>query len=129
MVEALQSVPSARDMAHNFYGDLEEDAAPIQEVILPFTTSAEELSLVEAYYRKMIVGQETETLINGRQVKDWVGEFFPKQLRVIPLIEDMEHLHYCDTIVEEYLQGRDLALPACVPGPKRPGPQLRHRGR
>ena len=108
MVEALQSVPSARDMASSFYGDLEEEDAPIQEVILPFTTSAEELSLVEAYYRKMIVGQETETLVHGRQVKDWVGEFFPKQLRVIPLIEDMEHLHYCDTIVEEYMHGRDL---------------------
>ncbi len=108
MVEALQSIPSARDMAHNFYGDGADDSAPIQEVILPFTTSAEELSLVEAYYRRVIVGQETQSLLGERLVKDWVGEFFPKQLRVIPLIEDLEHLFYCDRIVEEYLQGRDL---------------------
>ena len=27
---------------------------------------------------------------------------------MIPLIEDMEHLFYCDRIVEEYLQDRDL---------------------
>ena len=106
MVEALQSVPAAWDMATSFYG--EDAAAPIQEVILPFTTSAEEISLVEAYYRKVIVGQEDQTLLNGQVVKDWVGEFFPKQIRMIPLIEDKEHLLYCDQIVEEYLQGRDL---------------------
>ena len=106
MVEALQSVPAAWDMAVSFYG--EDAAAPIQEVILPFTTSAEEISLVEAYYRKVIVGQEDQTLLNGQVVKDWVGEFFPKQVRMIPLIEDKEHLLYCDQIVEEYLQGRDL---------------------
>ncbi len=108
MVEALQSVPSACDMARNFYGDGDDATAPIQEVILPFTTSAEELALVEAYYRRVIVGQEAHTLLDDRLVKDWVGEFFPKQVRVIPLIEDMEHLFYCDLIVEEYLRGRDL---------------------
>ena len=42
MVEALQSVPSAWDAAIGFYGDAH--VAPIQEVILPMTTSAEELS-------------------------------------------------------------------------------------
>ena len=108
MVEALQSVPSAWDMARNFYGDGDDETAPIQEVILPFTTSAEELALVEAYYRQVIVGQEAQTLLGRRLVKDWVGEFYPKRLRVIPLIEDMEHLFYCDHIVAEYLHGRDL---------------------
>ena len=37
-----------------------------------------------------------------------MGEFFPKRVRVIPLIEDMEHLLYCDQIVEKYVQNRDL---------------------
>ena len=106
MVEALQSVPSAWDMAQGFYGDVH--VAPIQEVILPMTTSAEELSLVEAYYRKIIVGQEDRTLLDGQSVKDWVGEFLPKRVRVIPLIEDMEHILHCDRIVEEYVQDRDL---------------------
>ena len=106
MVEALQSIPSAWDMAHGFYGA--GHVAPIQEVILPFTTSAEEISLVEAYYRKVIVGQEDRKLLDGQSVKDWVGEFFPKTVRVIPLIEDMEHLLHCDQIVEEYVRQRDL---------------------
>ena len=106
MVEALQSIPSAWDMAHSFYGG--EHVPPIQEVILPFTTSAEEISLVEAYYRKVIVGQEDRKLLDGQSVRDWVGEFFPKSVRVIPLIEDMEHLLHCDQIVEEYVRQRDL---------------------
>ena len=106
MVEALQSVSSSWDMAQSFYGD--GHVAPIQEVILPLTTSAEELSMVEAYYRKVIVGQEDQAVLGGQSVKDWVGEFYPKSIRVIPLIEDMEHLFYCDHIVEEYLQDRDL---------------------
>ncbi len=102
MVEALQSIPSAWDMARGFYG--EGDSAPIQEVILPFTTSSEELALVEAYYRRVIVGQEDEMLYEGQEVRDWVGEFYPKRIRVIPLIEDMEHMLSCDAIVEEYVQ-------------------------
>ena len=106
MVEALHSVSSSWDMAQGFYGD--GHVAPIQEVILPLTTSAEEISMVEAYYRQVIVGQEDQTVLDGQLVKDWVGEFYPKTIRVIPLIEDMEHLFYCDHIVEEYLQDRDL---------------------
>ena len=106
MVEALQSVPSAWDSATTFYG---EDAdAPIQEVILPLTTSAWELAMVEAYYRRVIVQQEDQMLLGDQLVKNWVGEFCPKELRVIPLIEDMESLLACDSIVEEYVQGRYL---------------------
>ena len=106
MVEALQSVPSAWDTVQGFYGDAQ--FAPIQEVVLPMTTSAEEISLVEAYYRKIIVGQEDRDLLDGQSVKDWVGEFMPKRVRVIPLIEDMEHKLHCDRIVEEYVRDRDL---------------------
>ena len=108
MVEALQSVPSAWDVASGFYAGMDEDNAPIQEVILPFTTSAEELKLVEAYYRQIIVGQETQLLPGGHMVRDWVGEFAPKSIRLIPLIEDRERLLGSDRIVEEYLQGRGL---------------------
>ena len=106
MVEALQSIPSAWDVARGFYGD--DHVAPIQEVIVPMVTSAEEVALVEAYYQKVIVGQEDQTLLGGQSVKDFVGEFLPKRVRVIPLIEDMENLFACDRIVEEYVRGRDL---------------------
>ena len=78
MVEALQSVPTAWDMAKSFYKEVED--SPIQEVILPMTTSAEELSTIDSYYRQVIVGQEDEAVFNGHTVKDWVGEFFPKSI-------------------------------------------------
>ena len=106
MVEALQSVPSAWDTATTFYGEGAD--APIQEVILPLTTSARELAMVEAYYRRVIVEQEDQMLLGDQLVKSWVGEFCPKELRVIPLVEDMESLLTCDSIVEEYVSGRDL---------------------
>ncbi|MEX2431427.1 MAG: phosphoenolpyruvate carboxylase, partial [Dehalococcoidia bacterium] len=97
LVEALQGIPTAWDVAHGFYG--QDAQAPIQEVILPFTTSAEELELIAAYYERFVVGQENTPLAQGRTVKDWIGEFNPKQVRVIPLIEDLEHLLQADRIV------------------------------
>ena len=106
VVEALQSIPLAADVAKGLYG--EETEPPIQEVILPFTTSSTELSLMEAYYRKYVVGQESEVLVGRQRVKDWVGEFFPKQIRVIPLIEDLEHMLQADEIVEQYLSDKEL---------------------
>ena len=107
MVEALESIPPAWDMANTFYGNgLAE--APIQEVILPFTTSARELALIDAYYRKFIVGREDQPIIDGQKVKDWIGEFYPKSIRVIPLIEDLEHLVACDDIVRELLKDREV---------------------
>ena len=106
LVEALQGIPTAWDVAKGFYGgDME---APIQEVILPFTTTAEELKHIDVYYRRFIVGQETQGLLGTSMVKDWVGEFYPKQVRVIPLIEDLEYMINCDEIVEEYLTGMDV---------------------
>ena len=102
-VEALQGIPKAWDMAREFYGDgLQEP--PIQEVILPFTTSAEELSALDIYYRKFVVGQESQQLIGERTVKDWIGEFFPKRIRIIPLIEDLDHITHSDDIVRTFLQ-------------------------
>ena len=47
MVEALHSIPSAWDVANSFYGD--DVDAPIQEVILPFTVSGEEVGLIAEY--------------------------------------------------------------------------------
>lgn len=107
MVEALQGIPMSWDVARTFYG-ADFDEAPIQEVILPFTTSAKELGWVADYYSKFIAGQESQPLGNGHTVKDWVGEFFPKRIRAIPLIEDLEHMVRCDDIVREYLRGRDV---------------------
>tara|TARA_B100001750_G_C15320412_1_gene501906 strand:- start:2 stop:724 length:723 start_codon:yes stop_codon:yes gene_type:complete len=101
-VEALQGIPKAWDMASEFYGN--DTEPPIQEVILPFTTSAQELALLDVYYQKFVVGQENQELLDLMTVKDWIGEFFPKRIRIIPLIEDLEHLTGSDLIVSDYLE-------------------------
>jgi phosphoenolpyruvate carboxylase len=107
LVEALQGIPAAYDMARGFYGGEAGDLdAPIQEVILPMTTNAPELTFIATYYERFIVGQEDQELMGGRTVQDWIGEFHPKTLRVIPLVEDLEHMLTADAIVGEYLQGR-----------------------
>ena len=106
MVEALHSIPTAWDVAQGFYGDVAE--APIQEVILPMTVSGEEVALIAEYYERFVVGQESQALSGGTRVKDWIGDFNPKQIRVIPLIEDLEQMMTADTIVRDYCRGRDL---------------------
>lgn len=101
LVEALQGIPTAYDVASEFYGrDLEP---PIQEVILPFTTSAEELGRIAAYYERFIVGQEDQPLLNGATVGEWIGEFHPKRVRVIPLVEDRDQMMAVDGIVRAHL--------------------------
>src|SRR5205085_7966807 len=37
------------------------------------------------------------------------GEFSPRDISVIPLVEDKKSLLAADTIVEEYIQGKDLS--------------------
>ena len=105
MVEALQGIPTAFDVAHEFYGDDLEP--PIQEIILPFTTSADELSRIAAYYENFIVGQESRALLGDVSVRDWIGEFLPKRIRVIPLVEERDQMLNVDGIVREYLRERE----------------------
>ncbi|MEX2599736.1 MAG: phosphoenolpyruvate carboxylase [Dehalococcoidia bacterium] len=106
LVEAMQGIPTAYDVALGFYGEGAE--APIQEVILPFTTSSEELEMIAAYYEQFIAGQEDLDLALGRNIKDWIGEFHPKQVRVIPLVEDLDHMLHVDDIVREAVQRRPV---------------------
>jgi phosphoenolpyruvate carboxylase len=41
-------------------------------------------------------------------IADWIGEFKPHEINVIPLIEDMPYMLKCDRIVESYLQDKYL---------------------
>ena len=103
LLETLESIPRSFDAAKVFYG---EDIAPIFEVILPMTTSAESIDRIYTYYRDFVVGKQHKT-VGGMQVKDWIGEFMPERINVIPLIEDREHILNADSIVERYLADKD----------------------
>lgn len=106
LLEVLQSIPRAYDVARLFYG---EDVAPIFEIIFPMTTSAEELNRILRYYQVFISGKGEMALTPGDiPLKEWIGEFHPATIQIIPLIEDKESLLRADTIVRAYLQGKDL---------------------
>src|SRR3989338_4545096 len=86
LLETLESIPRNFDTAKLFYG---EDIAPIFEIALPMTTSAEELLLLSRYYRQHVVGKKHQSLGNTK-ISDWIGDFQPENLRIIPLFEQKE---------------------------------------
>jgi phosphoenolpyruvate carboxylase len=101
VIETLQNIPVAYDVASTFY---KREAAPIFEVILPFTTSGKELTLLFNYYKKAIVGDSDIALDRTTKVKDWVGDFKPTSIRVIPLVEDFNSLLAIDKITAPYIE-------------------------
>jgi len=101
LVETLQNIPVAFDVASAVY---KRDVAPIFEVILPFTTEAKELITLFNYYRKTIVSAEDITLYDSTTVKDWIGSFKPKTIKVIPLVEDFDSMLHVDKIVIPYIK-------------------------
>ena len=106
LLEALDSIPSSWDVAQQFYGDGE--AAPIHEVILPFTTSSQELDLVYNYYLNFVAGKAAQHLYGDFRVSDWIGQLQPARINVIPLIEDLENILSSDEIVGGYIEGKEL---------------------
>lgn len=105
LLETLSSIPRAFDTARA----AGIEVAPIFEVIIPMTTSALELERVRNYYEKVIVGQkDTKLGAEKISVREWVGDFQPDRINVIPLFEDINSISKCDAIVREYLKGKDL---------------------
>jgi phosphoenolpyruvate carboxylase len=96
----LDTIPLSSDVATVFHN---RDAVPVFEVILPFTTSGKELAWLHDYYGKAITGVQNIKLSDSMTVKKWIGEFRPKEINVIPLVEDMEHLLMVDELLNEYL--------------------------
>lgn len=106
LLEALESIPRSFDAARLFYKD---DKAPIFEVILPMAASSMEINNVYRYYSDIVVGKEKKILTDGKTtIGDWIGEFKPKKINVIPLFEDIEHMLNAHDITREYLQDKNL---------------------
>ena len=100
VVETLQNIPVTYDVATSVY---KQDITPIFEVILPFTTSGNELIWLFNYYRKAIVANEEVMLDDHAKAKDWIGSFKPKTISVIPLVEDYDSLLNIDNIIKPYI--------------------------
>ena len=101
LLETLESIPRAADVARLFYG---KDVAPIFEVTVPMVTNAKSIIRISEYYKRFVVGKEKKSLFEGDQpISSWIGEFFPKSVNVIPLIEDKVSMLNAANIVEEYV--------------------------
>ena len=100
VVETLLNIPVTHDVASSVY---KKDIAPIFEVILPFTTSGNELIWLFNYYKKAIVANEDIMLDDNAKAKDWIGGFKPKTISVIPLVEDYDSLLDIDRILKPYI--------------------------
>jgi phosphoenolpyruvate carboxylase len=106
VLEVLQSLPRHADIARVFY---DRERPPILELIFPMTTSARELDRVREYYARFVAGMEEVTLGgDDSPLGAWFGRFSPPCVRMIPLIEDRDHLLAADDLVREYLRGKDL---------------------
>ncbi|MEM0057951.1 MAG: phosphoenolpyruvate carboxylase [Candidatus Bathyarchaeia archaeon] len=101
LLESLVNIPVAHDIASTFY---KRDVSPIFEVILPFTTSSNELLWLLRYYEKTIAGAEKVELNGSVRVEDWIGPFKPRTIEVIPLVEDMESILKIGDIIGPYVE-------------------------
>ncbi len=103
LLETLHSIPRAFDVAKAINGDI----APIFEVILPMTTSSNEIERVRQYYEKVIIGKKS-TRVADVSVKQWVGDFQPESINVIPLFEDYESFLSSAEILQTYLKDKNF---------------------
>ena len=106
LLETLESIPRSFDAAKLFYG---EDISPIFEVILPMTASFECIDRIYRYYLDFVVGKKNRPFREGDiTIAEWIGEFSPERINVIPLFEDMEHMLDAHTITKKYLQDKNM---------------------
>ncbi len=102
-LEALESIPRSLDVAERFYGNA--DKPPVFEVILPFTTGYQELIRVKETYKRIVVDLFNAMIdFAGTRLKDWIGESKPKNVEVIPLVEDLETIVGLDTLLSRYIE-------------------------
>jgi len=107
LLETLGSIPRSYDAAEIFQPCY---PAPIFEVILPMTISAEDINRIYIYYEHF-VGGRNNTRLPGTDltIGEWLGEFRPQRIHVIPLFEAVEHMLSAADVMEEYLQDKPLA--------------------
>jgi len=73
------------------------------------TTSHVELNRVYSYYKNFIVGKQNDRFFeNDITIAEWIGEFKPHEINVIPLIEDLPYILNCDKIVKGYIENKHL---------------------
>ncbi len=106
LLETLESIPRYFDATKLIYGD---DIAPVFEVILPMADSADSLNRIYKYYKDFVIGKKDLTFgDDGIKISQWIGDFYPETINVIPLFEDREHMLNAHNITKEYLKDKKV---------------------
>lgn len=106
LLETLESIPRSYDAARLFY---KRDVPPIFEVILPMTTSARCIDRIYRYYTDHIINRQHVRFSDGDiTIAEWIGEFSPSHIQVIPLFEDVPTMLKAADIVEDYLSNKEV---------------------
>ena len=101
LLETLESIPRSFDAARAF---LEDCPPPVFEVILPMAESARDIDRIYRYYCDFVAGKQSIPVRPyDIKIKDWIGEFQPEKVNVIPLFEDMDRMYKAHDILMEYL--------------------------
>ncbi len=106
LLETLESIPRSYDAARLFYG---RDVPPVFEVILPMTASSRSIDRIYRYYSDFVVGKQHRPFSEGDiTIAEWIGEFKPERINVIPLFEDQERMLQASAIVRDYLRDKEV---------------------
>lgn len=105
LLETLESIPRSFDAAKLFY---KEDIAPVFEIILPMSKNAAELNRIYYYYKDMVAGKQHRSLNGGNMtIAEWIGEFKPETINIIPLFEDKDDLLNADQVLKKFLKDKN----------------------
>lgn len=107
LLETLESIPRSYDTAKLFYG--EGDYPPIFEVVVPMA-DGEIIKKIRDYYKNVVIGKSKMDFVDGEKltVGEWIGEFEPKRINVIPLFEDLYSMLGADETLRTFLKGRKV---------------------
>lgn len=107
LLETLESIPRSYDTAKLFYGN--GTYPPIFEVIVPMADE-QIIRKIYDYYKNIVIGKENFKFLDGKNltVEEWIGEFNPKRINVIPLFEDIPSMLSADKTLRSYLKGKDV---------------------
>jgi phosphoenolpyruvate carboxylase len=94
--QIMMEIPRAFDIAKEFNKKYHgKNFPPVFEVILPMTTSAKQLNLVRSCYQTLISPQ--------KDIVKWLGEFRPKTINIIALLEDMDSQLNAARIIKKFI--------------------------
>ncbi|MBM4242041.1 MAG: phosphoenolpyruvate carboxylase [Euryarchaeota archaeon] len=106
LLETLESIPRSFDTAKLFY---KEDVPPVFEVILPMTASPKCIDRIYRYYCDFVVDKQNKPFKEGDiTITEWIGEFKPEEINVIPLFEDMKSMLEAHNMTREYLRDKNV---------------------